>query len=118
MKRRRRYGEKYAGLPYPKDFKNKMLALFPNSEKLKEALGGGWDSAGVWFNELCSYRCAISVEDVLELLGRGEEGISILKGCCESKIQRRKELKKLNDEWQRLVYLDDQSCRPWEEEQG
>ena len=40
MKRRRRYGEKYSGLPYPEDFKNKMMAQFPNSKKEEDSFTG------------------------------------------------------------------------------
>jgi len=116
MKRRRRYGEIYSGIPYPDDFKNKMLALFPDSPKLKEALDGGWDSIGGWFNELCSSP-SFSAEAILAFLGQEEEGIAIMRGRCEAMLQRRKELKALSDEWQRIVYLDDQGCRPWKEEE-
>lgn len=113
MKRRRRYGEKYSGLPYPEDFKNGMVALFPNSEKLKEALDGGWDSVHMWFDELCSVGPAASASAILEFLGRGEDGISALRNRCGAKIRRRKKLGALSDEWQRIIYLDDQSCKPW-----
>lgn len=116
MKRRRRYGEKYSGLPYPEDFKERMKALFPKSEKLAEALDGGWDSVHMWFGELCSTGPAMSADGILEFLGRGRGGVSKLRGRCEAKIQRRRELKALYDEWQRIVYLDDQGCDPWEEE--
>jgi len=115
MKRRRRYGEKYSGLPYPEDFKRRMMALFPNSEKLKEALDGGWESVGRWFDELCSYRSTVSVEDILDDLGMGEEGILELKQFCEDVIERQQALRTLNDEWQRIVFLDDQCCRSWKE---
>ena len=114
MKRRRRYGEKYSDLPYPEGFKSKMMALFLDDEKLEEALDGGWDAVRMWFDELCSVGPAMSADTILELVERGED--DMLRGCCEAMIQRRKELKALSDEWQRIVFLDDQSCDPWEEE--
>ena len=117
MKRRRRYGEKYSGLPYPEDFKSKMMALFPNSEKLEEALDGGWDSAGRWFDELWSYKGTVHVEDVLDDLNQGEEGALELRRFCEEVIERRRVLKALDGEWQRIVFLDDQSCEPWKEDE-
>lgn len=114
MKRRMRYGEKYSGIPYPEEFKTRMLTLFPDDDKLKEALDGGWHSVGGWLDELCAAGPAIHARGVLYHLEQ-EAGVSKLKALCEAKIQRREELLELNDMWQRIVYLDDQDCTPWED---
>lgn len=113
MKRRRRYGERYSGLPYPEEFKNRMRALFPNSNRIEDALEGGWDSLGRWFDELCSYP-AVSVDDILDYVNHGN--VSELIDYCDASLKRRRELKALSNEWQRIVYLDDQGCRPWDKE--
>jgi len=115
MKRRRRYGEKYSGLPYPEDFKIRMLRLFPGDESLEEALEGGWESIGRWFDELTSLGPALHVEKILSYLAESEKGTFELREYCEKAIERRAELESLEDEWQRIVFLDDQSCRPWDE---
>ena len=113
MKRRRRYGEKYSGLPYPEDFKARMLRAFCGGDDLKEALDGGWESVGRWFNELSYGSSAISVKGILDYLREGERGISRLKEYCEIVIEREAEFKSLHDEWERIVFLDNQNCKPW-----
>lgn len=90
-----------------------MIALFPNDKKLEEALDGGWDSVRMWFDELCSHS-ALSTKKILEYLNGA--GVDALRARCESIIKRWRELGALSDECQRIVFLDDQSCRPWKEE--
>lgn len=113
MKRRRRYGEKYSGLPYSEEFKKRMVALFPNSEKLKEALDGGWDSVHKWFSELASCGSGMGAKRILGYVARGEKGIQEMVDSIGEDLERRQELKSLDDEWERIVYLDDQGCEPW-----
>jgi hypothetical protein len=109
MKRRRRHGEKYEGLPYPTEFKRKMLEMFPGDESLEAALDGGWDSIGRWFDELCNIP-SLTIFEILKEL----ENVNELRAYCEYEIERRRKLIALDDEWQHIVFLDDQNCKPWE----
>lgn len=112
-KRRRRYGGKTSDFPYPEDFKNRMIALFPESYRLKMALDEGCERVELWFGQLY-FHPTIEIPEVLVYL-KQEGGPSKLEEYCESEMGHLEKLTALHGEWQRIIYLDDLTGKPWEE---